>query len=74
MVLLDSLMARALVRHLAATFRDSIKSVPQPIDMDLAYQQHREYVNLLRKLVGSAAVLELPADDSHPGQLTVPAA
>jgi hypothetical protein len=61
---------RALVRGLAKTFQDSIKMAPaaeqQPISMAKAREQQQAYVQLLRSLLQE--VIELPADDAHPGK------
>jgi hypothetical protein len=55
------------VRGLAATFVSAITSAPllEPIALDVARHQQQEYVKLLRRLV--SCVVELPADDRHPG-------
>lgn len=56
----------ALVRGLAGSFADAITGEPleEPIDLELARQQHDSYVEVLKSLVSS--VTELPADDAHP--------
>eukprot|EP00887_Chlorella_sp_A99_P007778 scaffold20.g7778.t1 len=58
----------ALVRGLAGSFADAITGEPleEPIDLELARQQHDSYVEVLKSLVSS--VTELPADDAHPGK------
>lgn len=66
-------MVRALVRHLASTFEHSLKTAPRPIDMPKACQEHQRYVELLKRVMGAASVMEVPADDRHPGTCPVPA-
>lgn len=58
---------RALVRGLAASFADALTMEPlkEPINLQLARQQHQAYVELLRRLVSS--ITEVPADDTRPG-------
>ena len=56
----------ALVRDLSDSFEDSLKLNPptNPIDLNLAKQQHENYINLLEKLVPK--VIRLEADPNHP--------
>lgn len=56
----------ALVRDLSDSFEDSLKLKPPPIpiDLNLARQQHENYINLLEKLVPE--VIRLEADPNHP--------
>lgn len=56
----------ALVRDLSDSFEDSLKLNPSPIpiDLNLARQQHENYINLLKKLVPEVSRLE--ADPNHP--------
>lgn len=58
----------ALVRGVAASFAQAItmETLAAPIMLDLAQQQHKQYVDLLKGLLDE--VLELPADDKFPGQ------
>lgn len=64
-------MVRALVRHLASTFQNSIKSSPHVIDMAKAHREHQRYIDLLKRLIGEAAVTEVSADDRYPGTVGV---
>lgn len=56
----------ALVRDLSDSFEDSLKLNPPiiPIDLNLAKQQHENYIELLEKLVPK--VIRLEADLNHP--------
>jgi len=56
----------ALVRAIPATFLDAVVLAPppEPIDLRLAREQHRGYVEALRGL--GLAVIELPADEALP--------
>lgn len=56
----------ALVRGLSESFENSLKLAPppEPIDLNLAKQQHESYLQLLKGLVEQ--VIELDADPSHP--------
>ena len=59
---------RALVRGLASTFATAICSgaPAEPISLELARRQHQAYIDLLCRLL-PGGVVELPADDRHPG-------
>ena len=56
----------ALVRDLSDSFESSLKLNPPliPIDLNLAKQQHENYIDLLEKLVPK--VIRLEADSNHP--------
>jgi len=56
----------ALVRDLSDSFEDSLKLNPPiiPIDINLAKQQHENYIDLLEQLVPE--VIRLEADPNHP--------
>lgn len=56
----------ALVRSLSDSFEESLKLNPPitPIDLDLAKQQHEDYIALLEKLVPEVVLLD--ADPNHP--------
>jgi len=58
----------ALVRGVAATFAQAItmETLAAPIMLELAQQQHKQYVNMLQTLLND--VILLPADDKFPGQ------
>lgn len=63
----DSLFYQcALVRDLSDSFEDSLKLSPpsNPIDLNLAKQQHENYMHLLEKLVPK--VIRLESDPNHP--------
>jgi len=59
----------ALVRHLSPSYIHSLHLNPPsiPINIELAYQQHRDYIDLLKRLIpeGHRNVIELPASDEH---------
>eukprot|EP00878_Enallax_costatus_P046956 GHUV01057291.1.p1 GENE.GHUV01057291.1~~GHUV01057291.1.p1 ORF type:complete len:269 (+),score=58.59 GHUV01057291.1:739-1545(+) len=59
-------MVRALVRRLASTFENSLKSAPRSIDMAKAGEEHQRYVEVLKQVLGAANVIQVPADDRHP--------
>lgn len=56
----------ALVRNLSTSFNDSLKLNPPPIpiDLNLAKQQHENYIDLLAQLVPE--IIRLDADENHP--------
>eukprot|EP00877_Chromochloris_zofingiensis_P011720 jgi/Chrzof1/6801/Cz19g10080.t1 len=56
----------ALVRDVPSTFADSLKhqEPDEPINVDVARQQHSAYVDVLKKLVSE--VFSIPADSHHP--------
>lgn len=56
----------ALVRDLSDSFEESLKLNPPavPIDLDLAKQQHENYIALLEKFIPQ--VIRLEADPNHP--------
>ncbi len=56
----------ALVRDISSSFEDSLKLSPPPIpiDLNLAHQQHENYINIVNKLVQE--VIRLDADPNHP--------
>jgi dimethylargininase len=56
----------ALVRDLSDSFEDSLKLNPPTIliDLNLAKQQHENYIDLIEKLVPK--VIRLEADSNHP--------
>lgn len=56
----------ALVRDLSPSFENSLKLHPPsvPIDLDLAIQQHDNYIYLLEQLI--PAVIRVDADANHP--------
>lgn len=56
----------ALVRDLSDSFIDSLKlnPPPQPIDLNLAKQQHENYIDMLETLIPN--VIRMPADQTHP--------
>lgn len=56
----------ALVRELSDSFEGSLKLNPPPIpiDLNLARQQHENYINLLEKLVPE--VIRIEANPNHP--------
>jgi hypothetical protein len=60
---------KALVRHVASSFAQAVtmQSPATPISFQVAVQQHGAYVDLLKSLIGPNNVVELPADDKHPG-------
>ncbi len=56
----------ALVRDLSDSFIDSLKlnPPPEPIDLNLAKQQHENYIDMLETLIPN--VIRMPADHTHP--------
>lgn len=56
----------ALVRELSGAFENSLKLHPPPIpiDINLARQQHENYIHVLQKLVQE--VVRIEADPNHP--------
>ncbi|HSX04615.1 MAG TPA: arginine deiminase family protein [Rhabdochlamydiaceae bacterium] len=62
----SSFYQHALVRDLSDSFEDSLKlnPPPVPIDLDLAREQHENYIHLLKKLVPE--VISLEGDPNHP--------
>src|SRR4051812_35866237 len=63
---IDFIYNRALVRHLPLSFSKCVKmSEPSaPIEVELAIQQHKMYVEILESLVSE--VFEIPADELMP--------
>jgi hypothetical protein len=61
---------KALVRCVASSFAQAItmQSPAAPISLHAAVQQHTAYVDLLKSILGPSNVLQLPADDKHPGE------
>lgn len=62
---------KALVRCVASSFAQAItmQAPAVAISLEHAVQQHGVYVQLLKDVLGSKNVLELAADDKHPGRL-----
>lgn len=56
----------AMVRDLSSSFENSLKlnPPPVPIDLELAQQQHEDYIHVLEKLIPN--VIRLEADSNHP--------
>jgi hypothetical protein len=60
---------KALVRCVASSFAQAVtmQSPAIPISLQVAVDQHGAYVDLLKGILGPNNVVELPADDKHPG-------
>jgi len=60
----------AIVRNLPSSFASCVTSVDNndsPINIELAQKQHDDYVNVIKEHVKQ--VIEVPADEAHPGKL-----
>jgi dimethylargininase len=64
-------LLRAIVRPPARTYPQALTRLvpPPPIDLSLALEQHRAYVEALRAC--DVDVIELPPDDAHPDSVFV---
>jgi dimethylargininase len=65
------MLLRAIVRPPGRTYPQALTRLvpPPPIDMGLALEQHRAYVEALRAC--GVEVIELPPDDAHPDSVFV---
>lgn len=62
----------AIVRNLPLSFASCVTSVDNnanPINIELAQKQHDDYVRVIKEHVKQ--VIEVPADEAHPGKLAM---
>lgn len=61
---------KALVRSVASSFAQALtmQAPAAAISLEKAREQHAAYVACLQRTLGSGNVIQLPADDRHPGR------